>query len=228
MAAGKVYLIGAGPGDVELLTLKAVRALGEADVVLIDDLVNRDVLRFIRPEAQLVDVGKRGHCKSTPQESINRQLVEFARAGKTVARLKGGDPFIFGRGGEEMQHLVASGVTVEIVSGITAGIAVPAALGIPLSHRDFAPSITFVTGHASDGRTPNWRVLAEAGGTLVIYMGLANLPRITDALLAAGLPPTTPAVRVHEIASPAIIVVGNVVTFAPIYAQNAKKLQELA
>jgi uroporphyrin-III C-methyltransferase len=136
MMQGKVYLVGAGPGEVELLTLKAVRAIGEADVVLLDDLVNREVLRFARPQAKVIEVGKRGGCRSTPQAFIERLMVRFARAGKTVARVKGGDPFVFGRGGEEMAALRAQGIEVEIVSGITAGMGATAAMGIPVTHRE--------------------------------------------------------------------------------------------
>lgn len=238
MKSGKVYLIGAGPGDVELMTLKAVRLLGEADVVLLDDLVNREVLRFVAPDAQIIEVGKRGGCKSTAQLSIHALMLEHARAGSIVARLKGGDPFVFGRGSEEMQCLVAAGVAVEVVSGVTAGVAVPAALGIPLSHRDCARSITFVTGHACNDGTVNWRGLAGTGGTLVIYMGIANLAQIVAQLLAADLPPALPAaaiqhgtlpqqrsvvttlaelpaaVQAHGIGSPAIVIVGEVVGMA--------------
>ena len=250
MKPGKVYLIGAGPGDVELMTLKAVRLLGEADVVLLDDLVNREVLRFVAANAEVIDVGKRGGCKSTPQISIHEQMLKHARAGRIVARLKGGDPFVFGRGGEEMQCLVAAGVPVEVVSGVTAGVAVPAALGIPLSHRDCARSITFVTGHTCNDGPVNWRGLAGTGGTLVIYMGIANLPQIVAELLAADLPPTLPAaaiqhgtlpqqrsvvttlaelpaaVRGHGIGSPAIVIIGDVVGIAASLSTNVESFEE--
>jgi len=238
MRPGKVYLIGAGPGDVELLTLKAARLLGEADVLLLDDLVNRELLRFVRPHAQIVEAGKRGGCKSTPQALIHQQLVDFAREGKIVARVKGGDPFVFGRGSEELRFLSDAGVAFEVVSGITAGIAVPAALGIPVSHRELAHSVTFVTGHTCDHQPLNWRALAKVGGTLVIYMGIANLPQIAAELLAAGLAPTLPAAAIqhgtlpqqrsvvatlaalpalvcaHGIGSPAIVIIGDVVGMA--------------
>lgn len=238
MKTGKVYLIGAGPGDIELMTLKAVRLLGEAGVVLLDDLVNREVLRFVARDAEVIEVGKRGGCKSMTQVSIHEQMLEHVRAGSIVARLKGGDPFVFGRGGEEMQCLVAAGVEVEVVSGVTAGVAVPAALGIPLTHRDCARSITFVTGHTCNDGSVNWRGLAGTGGTLVIYMGIANLPQIVAQLLAADLPPALPAaviqhgtlpqqrsvvttlaelpaaVRAQGIGSPAIVIVGDVVGIA--------------
>jgi uroporphyrin-III C-methyltransferase len=238
MKTGKVYLIGAGPGDVELLTLKAVRVLWEADVVLLDDLVSREVLCFVRPDARIIEVGKRGGCRSTSQITIHGLMLKYATTGKIVARLKGGDPFVFGRGGEEMQCLLVAGVPVEVVSGVTAGVAVPATLGIPVSHRDYARSITFVTGHPGPDRSVNWRRLAEIGETLVIYMGVANLPQIVAELLAAGMPPTRPAaaiqhgtlphqrsvmttlvelpiaVRAQGLGSPAIVVVGDVVGLA--------------
>ena len=238
MKHGKVYLVGAGPGDVELLTLKAVRAIGEADVVLLDDLVNRGVLRFAQPQAKVIEVGKRGGCRSTPQAFIERLMVRLAWAGKTVARVKGGDPFVFGRGGEEMVALRVRGIEVEVVSGITAGMGVTAAMGIPVTHREICNGVTFVTGHARDGRQPVWCALAASGTTLVIYMGVANLDAIVRGLLEGGLPPATPAAAIQNgtlpsqksvlatlsglpvamanagIASPAVIVIGDVVRFA--------------
>lgn len=238
MKQGKVFLVGAGPGDVELLTLKAVRAIGEADVVLLDELVNREVLRFARPQAKVIEVGKRGGCRSTPQAFIDRLMVRLARAGKSVARVKGGDPFVFGRGGEEMAELRARGIEVEVVSGITAGMGVTAAMGIPVTHREICNGVSFVTGHTRDGRQPDWRALAAGGTTLVIYMGVANLGVITRDLLAGGLPGATPAAAIQNgtlpsqksvvttlsgladamahagIGSPAVIVIGDVVRFA--------------
>lgn len=238
MKQGKVYLVGAGPGDMELLTLKAVRAIGEADVVLLDDLVNREVLRFARPQAQIIEVGKRGGCRSTPQAFIEKLMVRLARAGKTVARVKGGDPFVFGRGGEEMTALRARGLEVEVVSGITAGMGVTAAMGIPVTHRHICDGVTFVTGHTRDGRQPDWRALAAGGTTLVIYMGVANFDAIVRGLLEGGLSAATPAAAIQNgtlptqksvvttlsalaqamaqagIGSPAVIVIGDVVRFA--------------
>ena len=235
---GKVYLVGAGPGDVELLTLKAVRAIGEADVVLLDDLVNREVLRFARPQAKVIEVGKRGGCWSTPQAFIDKLMVRLARAGKTVARVKGGDPFVFGRGGEEMAALRARGLEVEVVSGITAGMGVTAAMGIPVTHREICSGVSFVTGHTRDGRQPDWRALAAGGTTLVIYMGVANFDAIVRGLLEGGLSVATPAAAIQNgtlptqksvvttlsalaqamahagIGSPAVIVIGDVVRFA--------------
>ncbi len=238
---GKVYLVGAGPGDVELLTLKAVRALGESDVALIDDLVNREVLQFLRPGARVIEVGKRGGCKSTPQAFIERQMVKLAQEGHIVARIKGGDPFVFGRGGEEVETLLAAGITVEVVSGITAGIGAPAAMGIPVTHRDCSHGVTLVTGHARKGAEagdgPDWKALARTGTTLVIYMGMKYLADITRELQGGGLAATTPVAVIQNgtlaneqrlistlasvpgdaaacgIGSPAIVVVGDVVRY---------------
>jgi len=239
MPTAKVTLIGAGPGDPELMTLKAARALAEADVVLVDDLVNREILRHA-PQARIIEVGKRGGCKSTPQHFINRMLIALAGQGQRVARLKGGDPFMFGRGGEEMLALRAAGIEVEIIPGITSGTAVPASIGIPLTHREYTHGVTFVTGHTRDGASPNWRALVASGTTLVIYMGLKHLPQIVTGLLDAGLPGETPAAIIqqgtlpqqkqvvtdiaslplaatqHGIVSPALIVVGEVVALAHI------------
>ena len=235
---GKVYLVGAGPGDVELLTLKAVRALGEAHVVLLDELVNREVLRFVAARARVIEVGKRGGCRSTPQSFIERLMVGMAKTGATVARVKGGDPFMFGRGGEEMAVLCAAGIDVEVVSGITAGIGVPAMLGIPVTHRGLCHGATFVTGHTRDGHQPDWGALARGGTTLVIYMGVAGVEAIVRNLLDAGMPASTPAAAIQNgtlpsqrsvlvtlanlpdamqteaIGSPAILVVGAVVGLA--------------
>lgn len=235
--AGKVFLIGAGPGDPEMITLKAIKALQAADVVLMDDLVNRDLLQHA-PQARVVEVGKRGGCKSTPQHFINRMMVALAEQGQTVARLKGGDPFLFGRGGEEMLALQAAGISAEVIPGITSGIAVPASIGVPVTHREFTHGVTFVTGHTQDGEDPNWRALVEGGTTLVIYMGMKHLATIVSDLLAAGLASDMPAAAIQQgtlpeqrhiisplnmlpmavqqegLASPAIIVVGDVVRLA--------------
>jgi uroporphyrin-III C-methyltransferase len=235
---GKVWLIGAGPGDPELLTLKAARALGEADVLLVDDLANPAVLAHARPGARVVPVGKRGGCRSTPQAFIGKLMLRCARRGLTVARVKGGDPFVFGRGGEEMLALAAAGITVEIAGGITAGMGAAAAFGIPLTHRDVARGVTFVTGHTRDGTPPDWHALIAARTTLVIYMGIARCAQIMDALLAAGLAPDTPAAAIQNatlrtgrcviagaadlarevacagLGSPAVLVIGEVVRLA--------------
>jgi uroporphyrin-III C-methyltransferase len=191
--SGKVFLVGAGPGDPELMTLKAARVLGAADVVLVDELVGRGCLAHARSDATIVEVGKRGGCRSMPQEFIQRLTVLYARQGKVVARLKGGDPFVFGRGGEELEALVAAGIEAQVIPGVTAGIGASAALGIPVTHRGLAHGVTFVTGHTRDGAQPNWAALAASGTTLVIYMGLRNLARIVAALKAAGMDPATPA-----------------------------------
>lgn len=240
MSSGKVWLVGAGPGDPELLTLKAVRALGAADVVLIDDLVERAVLAHVRLDARVIEVGKRGGggCRSTPQDFIERLMIRYARRGAVVVRLKGGDPFVFGRGGEELQRLQHAGIETEAVSGITAGIAAPAAVGIPITHRGASLGVTFVTGHTRDGGQPDWKALACCGTTLVIYMGMAHLDDIAAGLIAGGLAPTTPAAivqngtrsdqrsvvgtlaslpaeaRAAALGSPAVIVVGEVARFA--------------
>jgi uroporphyrin-III C-methyltransferase len=183
-----------------LLTLKAVRALRSADVVLIDDLVNRAVLAHARSRARVIEVGKRGGCKSTPQDFIERLMVRLARAGRIVARVKGGDPFVFGRGGEELQTLRAAGIDCEVVSGLTAGIAVPATLGIPVTHRDCVSGVTLVTGHSREGEasTPNWTALAASGTTLVIYMGMSRLATIVQSLMAAGVRPDMPAAAIES------------------------------
>lgn len=235
--ATQVFLIGAGPGDPDLITLKAIKALQTADVVLVDDLVNRALLQHA-PRARFIEVGKRGGCKSTPQAFINRLMIRLARQGRIVARLKGGDPFLFGRGGEEMLALRAAGVTLEVVPGITSGIAVPAAIGIPVTHRGATHGVTFVTGHTQDGRAPDWAALAAGGTTLAIYMGMQQLGTIVAELLAAGMAPDMPAAAIQngtlasqrhvvstlrqlpeavtrqELGSPAIVVVGQVAALA--------------
>jgi uroporphyrin-III C-methyltransferase len=202
----RVWLIGAGPGDVELMTLKAVRALSEADVVLVDDLVNPDVLKFARAGAQVQYVGKRGGHPSTPQAAIIEEMLAHVRAGRVVARLKGGDPFVFGRGGEEVQALHAAGIDVDVVVGITAGIAAPAAVGIPVTHRDHTMGVVFVTGHGASRETgaaePDWRALVATGMTLVVYMGVRRLADIVAALMEAGLDPETPSAAIERATRP--------------------------
>jgi uroporphyrin-III C-methyltransferase len=237
-AMTRAWLIGAGPGDVELMTLKATRALAQADVVLVDDLVNPDVLQFARDDARVVYVGKRGGHPSTPQAGIVAQMLEHARAGRTVARLKGGDPFVFGRGGEEQQALRAAGIEVEVINGITAGIAAPATIGIPVTHRDYAQGVVFVTGHGASGGEPDWAALVATRLTLVVYMGMRRLGEIVAALLAAGMRADTPCAAIESatrpeqrhvsarlgefvdavadagLGSPAIVVVGGVASLA--------------
>ena len=202
-----VHLVGAGPGDPELLTLKAVRAIRQATVLLVDDLVGEGVLRFARRSARIVPVGKRGGCASTPQAFIERLIAAEAMRGERVVRLKGGDPFVFGRGGEEVEHLRALGLEVKVVNGITAGLAAATAIDVPLTHRDHAHGVMFLTGHArrdagaaGDEATLHWPSIAAAaaeGVTLVIYMGIASLEAIQDGLLD-GLAPATPVAVVQH------------------------------
>ncbi|MDR6236366.1 uroporphyrinogen-III C-methyltransferase [Pseudomonas oryzihabitans] len=199
--SGKVWLIGAGPGDPELLTLKAVRALGEAEVVMIDDLVNPAVLEHC-PGARVIRVGKRGGCRSTPQAFIHRLMLRYARQGRCVARLKGGDPCIFGRAGEEAEWLAARGVRSEIVNGITAGLAGATACGISLTLRGVARGVTLVTAHTQDDSAPNWNALAATGTTLVVYMGVARLSEIQQGLLDGGLPTSTPVAMIENASLP--------------------------
>jgi uroporphyrin-III C-methyltransferase len=240
MKTGQVTLVGAGPGDPELLTLKALKAIQAATVLLVDDLVNPDIVAHASPHARVIHVGKRGGCKSTPQAFIERLMVMAAREGETVVRLKGGDPFIFGRGGEEVEHLREAGIEVSVINGITSGLAAVTALGVPLTHREHAHGVVFVTGHAQPGAAgPDWRTLAatarDARLTLVVYMGVSGAARIQDELLAGGLPGATPVAVVQraslpdqhhavttlrelaatidreQLASPAVIVVGDVI-----------------
>jgi uroporphyrin-III C-methyltransferase len=205
-ALGKVILVGAGPGDPELLTLKAVRAIASATVILVDDLVNEAVLSHARADARIVQVGKRGGCKSTPQAFIEKLMVLAAQEGETVVRLKGGDPFIFGRGGEEIEALHAADIAVEVVNGITAGLAAVTSLNVPLTHRDHAHGVVFVTGHAKPGDAgTDWAQLAataaQAKLTLVIYMGVTDSLHIQDQLLH-GLPAHTPVAIIHKASLP--------------------------
>ncbi len=236
-----VTLIGAGPGDPDLLTIQAVKALRRATVALVDDLVDPGVLRYLRRSARVVAVGKRGGCVSTPQAFIHKLMVAEALAGERVVRIKGGDPFVFGRGGEECDALRAAGVAVQVVSGLTAGIAGPASLGIPVTDRRHAPGVALVTGHAQDGSPgPDWQALARSGLTLVVYMGVARVAAVAQGLQQGGLPGHTPVAVVsaahtarqrHAITSlaeleatvsraalpsPAVLVVGEVVRLASV------------
>ncbi|CAM4120538.1 Uroporphyrinogen-III C-methyltransferase [Pseudomonas reidholzensis] len=197
----KVWLVGAGPGDPELLTLKAVRALREAQVVMIDDLVNPAVLEHC-PAAQVIAVGKRGGCRSTPQAFIQRLMLRHARQGRCVVRLKGGDPCIFGRGGEEALWLQEQGIEVELVNGITAGLAGATQCGIPLTLRGVSRGVTLVTAHTQDDSPLNWVGLAQGGTTLVVYMGVARLEEIRQGLLAAGMAATTPVAMIENASLP--------------------------
>jgi uroporphyrin-III C-methyltransferase len=237
---GKVYLVGAGPGDPGLLTMKAYQLLSQAQVVVYDALVSPEILALITPTAEVIDAGKRMGRHSLPQTDTTQLLIQKSQQAEIIVRLKGGDPFIFGRGGEELADLVAAGVSVEVVPGVTAGIAAPAYAHIPLTHRDYSSSVVFVTGHESAGKyrpAVNWSAIAQAAETIVIYMGIHNLSYIIAKLLQAGLSAdlpialirwgTTPhqseliatigsieeQVKSTNFTAPAIIVVGQVVNF---------------
>lgn len=236
---GTCTLVGAGPGDPELLTLKAVKAIQAATVLLVDDLVNDEILKHASPSARIVHVGKRGGCKSTPQAFIGKLMEKAVNEGETVVRLKGGDPFIFGRGGEEVAQLREAGIEVTVINGITSGLAAISSLGAPLTHREYAHGVVFVTGHAKPGDSgTDWRQLAatarDAKLTLVIYMGVSGADHIQTELLT-GLPADTPVAIIENaslpeqrqaltrldrltftlnetgLKSPSILVVGNVV-----------------
>ena len=207
-SGGKVILVGAGPGDPELLTLKAVRALKSADVILHDYLVGEGVLDHARREATLICVGKGKGRHSKPQAEINALMVSLAREGKTVVRLKGGDPFVFGRGGEEIDILRASGIGVEVVPGITAATAAAASLQIPLTHRDLSRSVTFISGHAAGDGEPDFdqmdfKALAKGNATLAVYMGVSTASVLGQTLLDAGWSPATPVMAVERASQPA-------------------------
>jgi uroporphyrin-III C-methyltransferase len=244
MSRGRVYLIGAGPGDPDLMTLRAVRALAAADMILADQLVDARCLAYAR--GPVIRVGKRGGCASTPQAFIERLMIRLARQGKVVARLKGGDPFIFGRGGEELAALHAAGIEAEVVPGITAGVGVAAALGLPLTQRGSANAVTLVCAHSA--QPVNWAALREARGTLVIYMALARLRETVAAMLAAAFDPRTPACAVQSatlpsqravfssleglpasveearLAAPALVIVGEVVARAGFQHTTAEEM----
>jgi uroporphyrin-III C-methyltransferase len=236
---GQCTLVGAGPGDPELLTLKALKAIQAATVLLVDDLVSDAIVAHASPTARIVYVGKRGGCKSTPQAFIEKLMLMAVNEGENVVRLKGGDPFIFGRGGEEVEHLRTAGVPVTVINGITSGLAGLTSLGAPLTHRDYAHGVVFVTGHAKPGDTgTDWPTLArtarDAKLTLVIYMGVSGSASIEQQLLT-GLPAETPVAIIQHatlpqqrhavttldqlhttivregLGSPSIIVVGDVV-----------------
>jgi len=198
---GKVYLVGAGPGDPDLITLKGLRCLRIADVVVYDRLVSPQLLEEVHPGALRLYVGKRANEHTMRQGDINALLITYARQGSIVVRLKGGDPFVFGRGGEEAEALAAAGIAFEIVPGISSATGVPAYAGIPVTHRDYASSITIVTGQeGDDNNSPgvNWDALANLGGTLVVLMGVKALPHFTRRLIDHGLAATTPAAVIQE------------------------------
>jgi uroporphyrin-III C-methyltransferase len=249
-------LVGAGPGDPELLTFKALKAIRSATVLLVDDLVNEEVLAFASPTARIVHVGKRGGCKSTPQSFIERLMVTAALEGQNVVRLKGGDPFIFGRGGEEVDTLRTAGIAVNVLNGITSGLAAMTSLGVPLTHRNRAQGVVFVTGHAKPAEAGiDWRALAQTARqarlTLVIYMGIRGIGDIQHELLK-GLPPDTPAgvvenaslsnqrhvvctlaelqatIEREHLASPSVIVIGEVLHALTVLQAKSSQSQRLA
>ena len=203
---GQCTLVGAGPGDPDLLTIKAAKAIAAASVLFVDDLVSDAIVAHASPTARIVYVGKRGGCKSTPQAFIEKLMIAAVHEGENVVRLKGGDPFIFGRGGEEVEHLRETGIEVQVINGITSGLAGITSLGAPLTHRDHAHGVLFMTGHAKPGDSgPDWRQIAatahSAKLTLVIYMGVSGVQRITEELLSA-LPGSTPVAVIQHASLP--------------------------
>ncbi len=236
---GKVYLVGAGPGDPELITVKGLRALRSADVVIYDHLIHPALLRETHHETLKIYAGKSAGQHTLKQKEINKLLVQYASDGKIVVRLKGGDPFVFGRGGEEASALVQHGIAWEVIPGITSALAAPAYAGIPVTHREYAAAFTVVTGHAANTKDAasafDWEALAHLNGTIILLMGIGNLPLITEKLMYAGRAATTPVavvrwgstseqqsiigtletiaqqVRQAHITSPAVIVIGDVV-----------------
>ncbi|KIG03606.1 uroporphyrinogen-III C-methyltransferase [Caballeronia concitans] len=199
MTSGKVTLLSAGPGDLDLLTIRAAKTLAAADILLVDDLANADIVT-LAPKARVIRVGKRGGCKSTPQAFIERLMQRYARKGLHVVRVKGGDALLFGRAGEEIAALRGAGIEVDIVNGVSSGFAAAAGLGISLTHRDHCQGVTFVTAHMRDHSEPDWRALAATGMTLAIYMGMSRIGGIAQSLLDV-LPATTPAAVVQHAGS---------------------------
>ena len=250
-APGKVYLVGAGPGDPGLMTVKGKTLLEHADVVVFDALVSPEILNSINPTAEKIDAGKRRGRHSKVQSETTQILIDKAQEHAVIVRLKGGDPFVFGRGGEEMNDLLAANVDVEVVPGITSGIAAPAYAGIPVTHRGYSSSVTFVTGHESVGKyrpEVNWHAIAQGSETIVIYMGVYNLPQIIPQLIAGGLAPQTPIALIRwgttpkqtelkgtlatiteqiaqsEFTAPAIAIVGSVVELHDLLQQTVPQI----
>ncbi|MBA0785201.1 hypothetical protein Gotri_027855, partial [Gossypium trilobum] len=251
---GDVFLVGTGPGDPDLLTLKAVKVIQKADLLLYDRLVSNAVLDLVGPDARLLYVGKTAGYHSRTQEEIHELLLSFAEAGATVVRLKGGDPLVFGRGGEEMDFLQQQGIQVKVIPGITAASGISAELGIPLTHRGIANSVRFLTGHSRKGGTDPLFVAenaADPDSTLVVYMGLSTLPSLAQKLIHHGLPPDTPATAVErgttpqqrmvfaelkdladkiktaELVSPTLIIIGKVVALSPFWLQSLTEASRL-
>ncbi|XP_009626179.1 S-adenosyl-L-methionine-dependent uroporphyrinogen III methyltransferase, chloroplastic [Nicotiana tomentosiformis] len=247
---GNVYLVGTGPGDPELLTLKALRVIQNADLLLYDRLVSNEVLDLVGPDARLLYVGKTAGYHSRTQEEIHELLLSFAEAGANVVRLKGGDPLVFGRGGEEMDFLQQQGIQVKVIPGITAASGISAELGIPLTHRGVANSVRFLTGHSRKGGTDPLFVAENAADpdcTLVVYMGLSTLPSLASKLIHHGLPTDTPAVAIergttpqqrmvfaelknladdiasNQLVSPTLIIIGKVVALSPLWRHSAEE-----
>lgn len=236
MTSGKVWLVGAGPGDIGLMTVRGLALTGEADVVVYDSLACKELLEKVRPGTELIDVGKRGGMHKAEQDEINEILFQQALSGKIVVRLKGGDPFLFGRGGEEALYLRARGVDVGVVPGVSSSLAVPELAGIPVTHRNLSSGVTIITGHQMEGGSLDWVSLARSGSTLVILMGMSNLELNMRRLMEGGMLSGTPVAVVQEgstprqkvlvtcvenayedcrkngISAPAIIVVGDVVS----------------
>lgn len=254
LSMGNVYLVGAGPGDPELITLKAVKCIQKADVILYDRLVNKELLSYAKEGADLIYCGKLPDYHLMKQETINHFLVRYAKSGKTVTRLKGGDPFVFGRGAEEAEALVKHGIPFEIVPGITSGIAAAAYAGIPVTHRDVSASVAFVAGHHKNDEKEEqkWASLAKGIDTLAIYMGVGNLPYIQEQLLKNGKSKDTPAALVHwgttdvqktvtgtletiadiarteKITNPSMIIIGEVVRYREKISWFEEKASEAA
>ncbi|SER98874.1 uroporphyrin-III C-methyltransferase [Gracilibacillus ureilyticus] len=246
---GKVYLVGAGPGDPDLITVKALKCIQKADVILYDRLVNQQLIKEAKPDADLIYCGKLPKMHFMKQETINHLLVKYAKKGRTVVRLKGGDPFVFGRGAEEAEVLAKQGIEYEVVPGITSGIAAPAYADIPITHREVGRSFAVITGHCKNGQPGeiNWEQLANSVDTLAIYMGMSNLSFIIDQLLKAGKRKETPIAIIHagtteqqrmvsgtldsileivkadKIKNPAMIIIGEVVQIG----ENLRRLKNI-